>query len=184
MTAMEPLAVPLSADAADLDRESARARYGEVFEQHHGRLVRLGYLLAGDPDRAEEAVAEAFAKVWPHWQRGRVTDERAYLTRALVNEVSSSGRRLVRAERFRRVNRASAAEARGHDQSVADRSALVAALARLPHGQRAAVVLRFYDDLTEAATAEVLGLRVGTVKSQTSRALARLRVLLQEEEER
>jgi RNA polymerase sigma-70 factor (sigma-E family) len=183
MTAMEPLAVPLSAAAADLDRESARARYGQVFEQHHGRLVRLGYLLAGDPDRAEEAVAEAFAKVWPHWQRGRVTDERAYLTRALVNEVSSSGRRLVRADRFRRTARVNA-EARGHDESVADRSALVAALARLPHGQRAVVVLRFYDDLTEAATAEVLGLRVGTVKSQTSRALARLRVLLQEEEER
>ena len=180
---MEPLAVPLSAAATDLDRERARARYGQVFEQHHGRLVRLGYLLAGDADRAEEAVAEAFAKVWPHWQRGRVTDERSYLTRALVNEVSSSGRRLVRADRFRRTARVGV-EARGHDESVADRSALVAALAQLPHGQRAVVVLRFYDDLTEAATAEVLGLRVGTVKSQTSRALARLRILLQEDEER
>jgi RNA polymerase sigma-70 factor (sigma-E family) len=159
-----------------------RARYAEVYALHHDRLVGLGFLLTGDRHRAEDAVAEAFARAWPHWRRGRVTDERAYLTRAVVNEVNSVGRRTGRDERYRATHRPAAPDATAGTDGTVDRVAIVAALAKLPKRQRAVVVLRFYDDLSEASTAALLGMRLGTVKSQTSRGLARLRQLLSEED--
>lgn len=183
---MEPFVVPL---ASPVDGEAAaapalldtRADFGVVFQAHQTRLLRLAYLLTGDRERAEDSVAEAFAKVWPHWQRGRVDDERSYLTRAVVNEVTSVGRRLTVATRLRHRTATPAVALPGDDAS-AERLRLVSALAALPARQRAVIVLRFYDDLSEADTATVLGMRVGTVKSQTSRGLARLRTILQEEE--
>lgn len=156
----------------------ARAGFAEVFDRQHGPLLRLALLLTGDPDRAEEAVAEAFAKVWPHWRRGRVGDVGAYLRRAVVNEVHSSGRRLGRQDRLVR----SVVTGPWFDEHRPERGSMLAALATLPAGQRVVIVLRFYEDLSEAATAAALGLRIGTVKSQTSRGLARLRTLLSQEE--
>lgn len=183
---MEPIVVPLGnafedepAPAAEL--LDAPSDFGAVFQAHQTRLLRVAYLLTGDRERAEDSVAEAFAKVWPHWQRGRVDDERSYLTRAVVNEVTSVGRRLTVATRLRHRTATPAVALPGDDAS-AERLRVVSALAALPARQRAVIVLRFYDDLSEAAAAEVLGMRVGTVKSQTSRGLARLRTILQEEE--
>ena len=183
---MEPFVVPSASPIAGepqappvaLDRA---ADFGEIFDAHQTRLLRLAFLLTGDRERAEDAVAEAFAKAWPHWQRGRVGDERSYLTRAVVNEVTSVGRRLTVATRLRYRTATSAVALPGDDAS-AERLRVVGALAALPARQRAVIVLRFYDDLSETDTATVLGMRVGTVKSQTSRGLARLRALLQEEE--
>jgi RNA polymerase sigma-70 factor (sigma-E family) len=177
-----PPALPADVTAELLDQ---RARYAEVYEAHRRRLTGLALLLCGDRDRADDAVASAFAKAWPHWRKGRVTDDAGYLTRAVVNEVRSIGRRLVRADAVldrltigRSPERAPATADIG--PGVTDRLAVVDALQQLPLRQRAVIVLRYYEDLTEPATAAVLGMRVGTVKSQSFRGLERLRQLLAE----
>lgn len=175
----QPSGVALPVPVQPLD---ARAGFAAVFDRHQASLLRVALLLSGDPHRAEEAVAEAFAKVWPHWRRGRVKDDAAYLRRAVVNEVHSSGRRLGRQDRAARRHTSSAAPEVPFDEDSVQRDVLLAALATLPKGQRAVIVLRFYDDMSEAATAATLGMRIGTVKSQTSRGLSRLRVLLSQEE--
>jgi RNA polymerase sigma-70 factor (sigma-E family) len=173
--------IPAVAPEIAATTATTREGYAEVFRVHHDAALRLAYLLCGDPHRAEEAVAEAFAKVWPHWQRGRVADERAYLRRAVVNELRSRARR--RAVEHREADRRKATgrgDPTGQEQAL-ERHGLLLALAELPARQRAVVVLRFYEDLSEAAIAEVLGMRPGTVKSQTSRGLARLRQILGED---
>ena len=155
-----------------------RAGYDAVFIEQREGLLRLGFLLCGDAHHAEDAVAEAFAKVWPHWRRGHVRDERAYLRRALVNELTSRGRRRTLGQREAGRHVDNPQRATGPEEIV-ERYRLWAALEQLPSRQRAAVVLRFYADLSEADAADALGMRVGTVKSQTSRGLARLRDILE-----
>jgi RNA polymerase sigma factor (sigma-70 family) len=141
----------------------------------------LAFVLCGDRHVAEDVAAEAFARVWPHWRAGRVADDRSYLRKAVVNEVRSRWRRRAverREERRHRVEPAATPAAeRGGDHDV-----VVRAMATLPASQRAVIALRFLEDLSEAETAQLLDMRVGTVKSQTSRALARLRLVLDEEE--
>jgi RNA polymerase sigma-70 factor (sigma-E family) len=157
--------------------ERDRAAYAAVFREHRDAVLRVALLLCGDRHRAEEATAEAFAKVWPHWRRGHVLEERAYLCRAVVNELRSRGRRR-QLEAAVANRRAVVGAVRSVEDDTVERSVVLAALARLPERQRAAVVLRYYEDLSEAQTAEALGMRLGTVKSQTARGLARLRELL------
>jgi RNA polymerase sigma-70 factor (sigma-E family) len=155
------------------------AAYADVYRTHHDAILRIAWLVSGDAHHAEEATAEAFARVWPHWQRGKVTDERAYLRRAVTNELRSRGRRrLLEARDLERRHGASQVAVEDQEH-VADRHRLLDALAQVPARQRAVLVLRFYEDLSEADTADALGMRVGTVKSQTSRGLARLRSLLE-----
>lgn len=140
-------------------------------------LLRLAVAMCGDRDAAEDLVADAAARTWIRWERGRVDDLPAYLRRAVVNGAKNRFRRL-------RVERREAARRRGDDRGhrgatadVDDRAVVLPLLARLPVRQRAAVALRIVADLSEAQTAEVLGCPVGTVKSLTSRGLARLREL-------
>ena len=125
-------------------------------------------------------MAEAFAKVFPQWRRGQVYDPSAYLRRAVVNEVTSRGRRRVLEDREVRRRSSRGRGDPGVDELVAGRDLVVRALRRLPVRQRAVVVLRYYDDLSEAEVADLLGLSVGTVKSHTARALERLRVELED----
>jgi RNA polymerase sigma-70 factor (sigma-E family) len=151
--------------------------YAAVFARHQGRLLRVAELVAMDADVAADAVAEAFARTYPHWRKGRVDDVGAYLRRAVLNEVSRTWRK-------RRPVAMPAAVAsdradRGADD-VVERDRVVRALTTLPLRQRAAIVLRYYDDLSEADIAQTLGVAPGTVKSTLSRGLDRLRVLLQE----
>lgn len=140
-------------------------------------LYRTAYLLLGDPAEAEDLVQTALAKTYAHW--GKVRDVAAapgFARTTLVNTASSwFRRRSWRNERPTEVLPDDAA-ASGPDET--DRPTLVAALAQLPPRQRAVVVLRFYEDLDVAATAAALGCSPGTVKSQTSDALAKLRTLL------
>lgn len=153
--------------------------FRDLFEQHHARLHRLACLLIGDAHVADEMTAEVFARVLPVWRAGRVDDPLAYLRRAIVNEARSRHRRR-RSER-RATERWSARPAyEPASPSPLDRP-VVAALRRLPPRQRAVVVLRFHDDLSEAEVARTLGMSVGSVKSQASRGLATLRTILQEE---
>lgn len=152
--------------------------FATVFNAHHRAAVRLAYLLCGDHHQAEDIVSDAFAKVYVQWRRGRVNDVGAYLRRAVVNETNSKLRRryLERREASRRSG-----DERGVrlvDEGAADHDQVWQALSRIPERQRQAVVLRYYEDLSEAQTAEILGCSVGTVKSQVSRGLARMQELL------
>jgi len=136
-------------------------------------LHRTAFLLTRQEQAAEDLVQIALAKAWQSWARVDVNHE-AYVRRIIVNEFASSWRRRWRGER----PTADLPEL-PHDDSrnaLATRQVLTAALATLPPRQRAVVVLRFFHDYTEAATAQAMGTSVGTVKSQTFKALAALRV--------
>ncbi|MFG2905063.1 SigE family RNA polymerase sigma factor [Kitasatospora sp. NPDC048286] len=141
------------------------------------RLVRTAYLLTGDHHEAEDVVQATFAKVFRNWSRiSRLDEPDAYVHRALVNNNLNRHRR----RRVRQLlvpvlpDRASTAGGGGH-RDVEERSVLLQALAELPQRQRAVVVLRYWEDMSERQVADVLGCSPGNVKSQASRGLAKLR---------
>ena len=145
-----------------------------VFVAARGQaLQRTAFLLTGDWATAEDLLQTALARAYPRWSRVTRDDPEAYVRKVLVNTWSSWWRRKWRGERPTEA----LPESVGSDPYVeADRrGAVAAALAGLPPKQRAVVVLRFHEDLTEAQVAAMLGISVGTVKSQTSKALAKLR---------
>jgi RNA polymerase sigma-70 factor (sigma-E family) len=155
-------------------------RYGALYKTHLQSLLRLAWLLCGDRHQAEDVVAEAFARVFPQWRRGKVTEPYSYLRRAVINEVTSRGRRRALEAREERQRSGGARSAGPLDEVVAERDVVVQALRRLPVQQRAVVILRYYDDLPERDVADLLGLSLGTVKSHTARGLTRLRTELEE----
>ncbi len=134
-------------------------------------LLRTAYLLTSDHGLAEDLLQTALAKAWRAWRR---IDDRPepYVRKILVNTYASWWRRRWNGER----PTAELPESEGSEVDVAARTDLWAAVVRLPKRQRAVVVLRFYEDLSEAQTAAVLGVAAGTVKSQTSKALRSLRI--------
>jgi RNA polymerase sigma-70 factor (sigma-E family) len=139
-------------------------------------LHRTAYLLTGSRADAEDLVQTALAKTYLAW--GRIRDREAvdgYARRVLVNTQTSLWRRRRVPEHVTDDLPEPRSGARDAMADLDLHDALWHALARLPRRQRAAVVLRYYEDLSEADTAAVLGCSVGTVKSATSRALARLR---------
>lgn len=152
--------------------------FRDVVVEHRGPALRLAWLLVGDRDRAEEVVAEVFAEVWLRWRRGDVADVGAYLRRAVVNRSRSWWRRRLLE---RGVARRRTADHRGgrrmEDQTV-DREVLTEALKGLTARQREIVVCRYYEGLSVADTATLLGISQGTVKSTASRALASLAPVL------
>nr|WP_042195097.1 SigE family RNA polymerase sigma factor [Kibdelosporangium sp. MJ126-NF4]CEL21657.1 putative RNA polymerase ECF-subfamily sigma factor [Kibdelosporangium sp. MJ126-NF4]CTQ92438.1 putative RNA polymerase ECF-subfamily sigma factor [Kibdelosporangium sp. MJ126-NF4] len=145
-----------------------------------GVLLRTAYLLcAGDRAAAEDLLQEVLERMYPKWKRINGEPE-AYARAALANASANRWRR-----RSRRVNETPLTETahphmRGPEDQVVERDQVVRALGALPQRMRAVLVLRFYDDLSEMDTAAALGCGVGTVKSQTSRGLTRLRELLGE----
>jgi RNA polymerase sigma-70 factor (sigma-E family) len=141
-------------------------------------LLGLAYAVSGDRSAAEDIVAEAVVRVWARWRRDDIDDLAAYLRRAVVNEVIGRGRRRVRWQR-RQALVSQEIDTRFED-ATGDHQILWEALRVLPLEQRAAIALRYLTDLTEAQTADALGVPVGTVKSRVSRGLAQLRVELSE----
>ena len=138
------------------------------------RLQRTALLLTRDPQAAEDLLQTALAKAWAAW--GRITDEpEAYVRATMANTYATWWRRKWRAEvpASRPPESGPGLEV---TRTAEDRDLIWQALGRLPRRQRAVVVLRYYEDLTQAQTAAALGISVGTVKSQTSKALAALRV--------
>lgn len=139
-------------------------------------LTHTAYLLTGDFHEAEDLVQTTLVKVYPHWRRVRLETADQYVRRALINTNRSRHRR-------RRVVQlllpslpdTSAVEHGGGAPEGAERDVLVRALAELPERQRAVVVLRYWEDLSAEEVATTLRCSVGTVKSQASRALAKLR---------
>jgi RNA polymerase sigma-70 factor (sigma-E family) len=137
-------------------------------------LRRTAYLLTQDRGLAEDLVQTALAKAWLSWGRIRHDDPAPYVHRVLVNTYTAWWRRKWNQE-YPTEQLPQTCQS-GGQHAVDDRADLTDALRRLPRRMRAVIVLRFYDDLSEAETARVLGCSVGTVKSQTSKAMAKLRV--------
>ncbi len=161
-----------------MPRPPTDADFTEFVHATWPSLYRTAYLLLGDRAEAEDLVQSALAKTYASW--GRVRDLEAapgYARTTLINTASSWFRKKSwRNERPTEVLPEPAAGSTGPDPS--DRTAVLTALAQLPRRQRAVIVLRYYEDLSVAQTAGALGIADGTVKSQTSDALARLRTLL------
>jgi RNA polymerase sigma-70 factor (sigma-E family) len=146
-------------------------------------LLRLAYLLTGDRGHAEDLLQTALLRTLRHWRRARDAPD-AYVRKVLVNlshdRIRQLRRRPAEAPLLNiDVGGLNTGGPSPQDQ-VGDRHLMTAALARLPVRQRQVVVLRFYEDLPIAETAELLGCSEGTVKSYTARALARLREVLSE----
>ena len=150
-----------------------REEFETIYAEQGTRLLRIAVLVLGGRDGAEDAVAEAFARCWRRWRSHRPDDPGAYLRRTLLNELIRQGER-----RSRQVVPAQQVELRDQMDPVVDRLIALDVLAELPPRQRAVLACRFLDDRTEADTAELLSMPVGTVKSTSSRALAGLNELL------
>lgn len=157
--------------------ETARdeAAFSAIVRAEHDRALRLAYLLAGDRERAEDAVAEAFARTFEKWRAGKVDDVGPYVRRAVHNQVKNQRRSLARLRRHEERRRGDDRGQGSPEGRTAARETVVDLLERLPYRQRAAIVLRYYEDCSEAEIAEALGCRPGTVKSLVSRGLQALR---------
>lgn len=152
---------------------SAPESFEEFVAARRPALLRTAYLMTGSHEDAEDLVQVALVKAVPHWRK--ISDRpEPYVRRILARESVSRWRR----RRWREVGTAEMPEGGASDVDVAEREDLRRALLALAPRQRAVVVLRYYEDLTEAQTADALGITVGTVKSQASDALARLRAVV------
>ena len=163
-----------NADASAKTDTNADAEFQAYMAARWPALVRTAFLLTGDRFEAEDLAQTALTKVYASWRRVRRADDvDAYVRRVLVNANAGRFRKRRVAEHLVAVP----ADGRAHEPhaGLAQRSALMAALAELPARQRAVVVLRYWEDLSEREVAAVLGCSQGTVKSQASKALARLR---------
>jgi RNA polymerase sigma-70 factor (sigma-E family) len=152
---------------------SVRDDFSEFVAARGPALQRTAYLLTGDWGRAEELLQTVLVKALRHWPRVAQGSPEAYVRAALARTAVSNWRRRWHGE----IPSVSLAEGTSDTWSEVDRRRdMFDALRQLPPRQRAVMVLRFYEDLTEVAVAEALGVSVGTVKSQTAKALQRLRV--------
>jgi RNA polymerase sigma-70 factor (sigma-E family) len=141
------------------------------------RLFRTALLLAGqDRAAAEDLLQLALERAYRHWGRVcRSGDPERYVRRILANAANDRWRRAVRRPERPLDSRHADLVVADQADTVAERDFLIRALAGLPPRQRTVLVLRYYNDLSETEIADVLGCSVGTVKSQASRGLARLR---------
>jgi RNA polymerase sigma-70 factor (sigma-E family) len=140
-------------------------------------LQQSAYLLCGDWHSAQDVVQETLIKAYRHWPRvKRAGNQDAYVRGILLNEVRDRWRRPERAVPVAHFTAEPAVPDASDD--IARRDRLLQALLELPLQQRATVVLRYLEDMTQVETAKLLGCSEGTVKSQSSRAIATLRTFL------
>lgn len=170
-------AIPTTTRVVPLARAADPIPFEVLWAEHAPRAVRLAGLLCGRQDLAEDLVSDAFVKVLPKYRDGTVVDFWPYLRVALVNQLRSRHRRDVVEDRWVRTRRVES-PAPDPEGRFAEKVELAAALAQLSETQRKVLVLRYFEDLSEAETAEIVGCGVGTVKSSASRGLARLRELM------
>ena len=156
-----------------MDRED---ELREFVSARGAALSRAAYLLTGDHQAAEDLVQETYVVLVRRWQKNGAIDPEAYVRRILYSRFIDGWRK----RRLRELPWATPPEAPSGDETATatDRLTLHDALARLTPAQRAVVVLRFYEDLTEVQAAAALGISPNTVKSQTRVALERLRDLV------
>ncbi|MET8297575.1 MULTISPECIES: SigE family RNA polymerase sigma factor [unclassified Streptomyces] len=158
--------------------DEASDDFHDFFERHHRELARLAYLLTGETDAADDLAADAMVALWHRWDRVRRADSPAAYARGVVANLARSRIRSTVRERRRVLLFWSHRPERTDGPDVAAVMDVRAALDRLPFRKRACVVLRYAFDLSEKDTAQVLGISVGTVKSQTSKGTAELQRLL------
>ncbi len=165
---------------------SDAAAFGELVRRHQSASLRVAAAVCGSTDRAPDIVQDAFVAAFRSAgsYRGTAT-VRSWLLRIVANhaknELRSRSRRLRRDDRSARLGLIGTTDEMTPDEVAerdADRRRLAAALVRLPVADREVLGCRFLAELSEAETAEVLSVAVGTVKSRTSRALVRLRAEL------
>jgi RNA polymerase sigma-70 factor (sigma-E family) len=147
-------------------------------ERRSPALVRSAWLLTGREADAQDLVQSALLRTWSRWSTvTRKHEPETYVRRVMMSLFLDGRRRRWSSEVPYDHQAAAGADDPGADHfGAADlRRDVAAALAQLPPGQRATLVLRYFDDLSEASTAAVLGCSIGTVKSQAARALGRLR---------
>ena len=159
----EPAAI---SSPAALDDDAA---FDQLYEREYAPMLRIAVLLVDSREQAEEAVHDAFARVYERW--AKLDRPGAYLRTCVVNRCRDVQRR-------RRFERGSPAAGR-EPSSELGADELLDALRELPPKRRAALVLRYYEDLSEADIAKALGVRPGTVKSLLSRGLQQLREVIE-----
>jgi RNA polymerase sigma-70 factor (sigma-E family) len=155
-----------------------------VFDAHYSHLVRLARHLVDDPADAEDVVMDAFAGLSRRWRHVRRTDDAFFYLRASVVNGTRSRLRRLRVARLRthtQVER-DAAPAEQLAMVHLEHDAVVRALRELPRRQREVLVLRYYDEASEAEIADTLGIGLGSVKTHASRGLRALGQSLQEDQ--
>jgi RNA polymerase sigma factor (sigma-70 family) len=155
-------------EAQPVEPGRAAPSFDDLYRSAQPDLVRFATLLVGSPDVAADLVQDCFVRLHPRWTK--VDDPHAYLRRSVVNACHSHHRGL---RRWRRL------DLRPSEPVDLGARELGDALASLPHRQRAALVLRFYGGLPDAAIADALGCRPGTVASLVHRGLAALREVIE-----
>lgn len=158
--------------------DPAEASFRAFVEGSWHRLLRTGYLLTGDHGMAEDLVQTALMRTYKHWNRVREGEApEAYVRRAMVNITVSAWRR----RRLVEHSTADLPETAGtgdHQNAYAVRDELWRTVRAMPPRMRTVFVLRYFEDMTEAEVAQTMNCAVGSVKSQISRGLARLRAEL------
>jgi RNA polymerase sigma factor (sigma-70 family) len=173
------LSGPAAADVEAAELESVlpnqlrdTGAYAELYVSQHDRLVRLAFVLTGSREVAEDVVQDSFVRLYKHWFSAERPEQ--YVRQIVVNGCRSHHRRAGRQrDKMAKLYVLDAAIDR-HGVELSD------VLLDLPYRQRAAIVLRYYSDLSEVEIAEVLGCRPGTVGSLIHRGLARLRMVMEQ----
>ena len=156
--------------AVDSGGRVDEATFDDFVAARSRALLRTAYLLTHDHALAEDLLQTSLAKAWFAWRRIDGNPE-PYVRRILVNTYASWWRRKWNGE-----HPTEDLPERATEETGSEPTDLWRAMERLPRRQRAVVVLRYFEDLTEVQTAGLLGCSVGTVKSQCSKALAKLRI--------
>jgi RNA polymerase sigma-70 factor (sigma-E family) len=164
-----------AADEPTRETTASSSKIADLYASTGAASVRLAYLLTGDRALAEDIAQDAFVRVV-----GRLRHLRdpgafdAYLRRAIVNLAKNHHRRRAIERRFLSA-RHTPEDVPGHERQLVDRHAIVDALERLTPRQRAAIVLRYYEDLSEDAIAQIIRCRPATVRSLIARGVQALR---------
>jgi len=167
-------AVAQTSAAAKAEMAATAALFTRFVHESSARLLRTAWLLTSHREQAQDLTQLAFAKTFAAWRRVRYDDAEAYARRVMVNSYIDWWRRAPWRERpTERLPEHIAVP--DHAHAIDERTALAAALAQLTRRERSIVVLRYYVDLSEAEVAAHVGVSVGTVKSTSSKALAKLR---------
>lgn len=153
----------------------------EFIRSRHASLLRRAFLLTGDAGLAQDLVQDSLARLWLSWSRRPVENPDAYVARVMVNASISAWRKRRRVQTVAEIDAGMVAVPDGAEAS-AEHDRVWAALVQLPARQRAILVLRYYEDLSEAEICQALSISPGTVRSQTFKARQTLRQVMSEEE--
>lgn len=141
------------------------------------RLLRFAHVLTGNSAAAEDLVQTALGRSWRVWRLGRIDDPQAFVRKVMVNS-HATWRRRHGGRETAVANPPEKVIAEDEARRIDDRDAMCRALLTLPPRQRAVIVLRYYEELSELEIAGVMGTSPGTVKSQAARALRHLAAIL------